>query len=126
CLVAGFIFTFSEYHFSHAQGHLNLLSMEWIPLFVLCWYRLITRPRVVTGVLAAGVFFLVLLCDYFYFSYCVFIGGLIFIWHWIRSRGRLFFLRSNYLRALGAFLLATLITSGPLVISLLLLLVRDP
>ncbi|HYV09319.1 MAG TPA: hypothetical protein VE980_00200, partial [Pyrinomonadaceae bacterium] len=37
CLIAGFIFTFSEYHFSHAQGHLNLLSMEWIPLFVLCW-----------------------------------------------------------------------------------------
>src|SRR6185503_14688395 len=56
CLIAGFIFTFSEYHFSQAQGgHLNLVSMEWIPLFVLCWYRLITRPRVITGVLAAGV-----------------------------------------------------------------------
>lgn len=126
CLIAGFIFTFSEYHFSHAQGHLNLLSMEWIPLFVLCWYRLITRPRILTGVLAGGVLFLVLLCDYYYFLYCVLIGMLIFIWRWIRSRDWVFFLRSQYPRALGAFLLVTLITSGPLVISLLMLLIRDP
>ena len=126
CLIGGFIFTFSEYHFSHAQGHLNLLSMEWIPLFVLCWYRLITRPRVITAVLAGGVLFLVLLCDYYYFLYCVLIGLLIFIWQWIRSRDWLFFLRSRYPHALGAFVLVTLITSGPLVISLLILLVRDP
>lgn len=126
CLIAGFIFTFSEYHFSQAQGHLNLLSMEWLPLFVLCWYRLITRPRVITGVLAGGVLFLVLLCDYYYFLYCVLIGLLIFIWQWTRSRDWRFFLRLKYPRALGAFLLTTLITSGPLVISLLLLLVRDP
>jgi hypothetical protein len=126
CLLAGFIFTFSEYHFAHAQGHLNLISMEWIPLFVLGWYRLITRPRVVTGVLTAGALFLVLLCDYYYFLYCVIGALLIFIWYWIRSRDWLFFLRSNYPRALAAFLLATLITAGPLVVSLFTLMVRDP
>jgi hypothetical protein len=126
CLLGGFIFTFSEYHFAHAQGHLNLLSTEWIPLFLLCWYRLITKPRVVTGVLSAGTLFLVLLCDYYYFLYCVIGGLLIFIWHWTRSKDRLFFLRSNYPRALGAFLLVTLITAGPLMLSLLMLVVRDP
>ena len=126
CLIAGFIFTFSEYHFAHAQGHLNLLSMEWIPLFMLCWYRLIAKPRVFTGVLSAATLFLVLLCDYYYFLYCVLGGLLVFIWHWFRSRDWFFFLRSNYPRALAAFLLVTLITSGPLVLSLLLLLVRDP
>jgi hypothetical protein len=127
CLIAGFVFTFSEYHFAHAQGgHMNLISMEWIPLFMLCWYRLITKPRVVTALFSAATLFLVLLCDYYYFIYCVLGGLLIFIWHWIRSRDWLFFLRSNYPRALGAFLLATLITSGPLVISLLILVVRDP
>ena len=125
CLLAGFIFTFSEYHFSHAQGHLNLLSMEWIPLFMLCWYRLITKPRVLTAVFSAGFLFLVLLCDYYYFLYCVISGLLIFIWHWIRSRDWLFFLRANYPRALGAFLLASLVTSGPLVFSLLIMVVRD-
>src|SRR5215218_8894310 len=111
CLIGGFIFTFSEYHFSHAHGHLNLLSMEWVPLFVLCWYRLISKPRVITGVVSAGVLFLVLLCDYYYFLYCVLIGLLIFIWQWVRSRDWLFFLRSKYPHALGAFLVVTLITS---------------
>lgn len=126
CLIGGFVFTFSEYHFSHAQGHLNLLSMEWIPLFILCWYRLMAKPRVLTAVFSAGALFLVLLCDYYYFLYCVIGGVLIFIWHWIKSRDWLFFLRSNYPRALGAFLLLTLVTAGPLVVSLLVLLVRDP
>jgi hypothetical protein len=125
-LLAGFVFTFSEYHFSQAQGHLNLLSMEWIPLFLLCFYRLITKPRIVTGVFAACVLFLVLLCDYYYFLYCVIGGLLIFIWYWFRSRDWLFFLRSNYPRALGAFVIVTLITAGPLVVSLLVLLARDP
>ncbi len=125
CLLGGFIFTFSEYHFAHAQGHLNLISMEWIPLFMLWWYRLITRPLIVTAVCSAGALFLVLLCDYYYFLYCVIAGLLMFVWHWIRSRDWLFFLRSNYPRALGAFLLVTLITAGPLVISLLILTVRD-
>ena len=126
CLIAGFIFTFSEYHFAHAQAHLNLVSLEWVPLFMLCWYRLITKPRALTGVFSASVLFLVLLCDYYYFLYCVIGGLLVFIWHWIRRKDWLFFLRTNYPRALGAFLLVTLITSGPLVISLLNLLVRDP
>ncbi len=125
CLIAGFIFTFSEYHFSQAQGHLNLLSMEWVPLFVLCWYRLMTRPRVITAVCSVGVLFLVLLCDYYYFLYCVLVGVLIFIWQWIRTRDWFFFLRSNYPRALGTFVLLTLITSGPLVFSLLRLLMHD-
>lgn len=154
CLLAGFIFTFSEYHFSHAQGHLNLLSIEWVPLFMLCWYRLITNPRVVTAVLAAGTLFLVLLCDYYYFLYCVLGGVLIFIWQWARSKDWLLFFRSHpsmneagadnrsrlqqanlplstaaapiYPRALGAFVLLTLMTAGPLVLSLLMLLLRDP
>jgi len=125
CLLAGFIFTFSEYHFSHAQGHLNLLSMEWIPLFLWCWYRLITKPRVITAAFSAASLFLVLLCDYYYFLYCVLGGLLIFIWQWIRSGDWLFVLRSNYPRALGAFLAVTLITAGPLVLSLLVLLMRD-
>jgi hypothetical protein len=38
--VAGLIFTFSPYHFSRALGHLNLVSIEWMPLFVLCLLKI--------------------------------------------------------------------------------------
>lgn len=33
--LAGFVFTFSNYHFSKVHGLLQLVSLEWIPLFLL-------------------------------------------------------------------------------------------
>src|SRR5579864_4785383 len=30
-LIAGYIFTFSSFHFAHAEGHLQIVSLEWIP-----------------------------------------------------------------------------------------------
>ena len=33
--VAGIIFMFSPYHFAHALGHLSLISIGWIPLYIL-------------------------------------------------------------------------------------------
>jgi hypothetical protein len=34
-IIAGFIFTFSNYHFAHAGCHLQLVALEWIPLYLL-------------------------------------------------------------------------------------------
>src|SRR4030042_2933009 len=58
-LVAGFIFTFCSYHFAHAAGHMQLASLEWIPLFILAWYVLMTRPSIRVGIGAALALFLV-------------------------------------------------------------------
>jgi hypothetical protein len=33
--VAGLVFTFSPYHFAHLLGHMQLISMEWLPFYVL-------------------------------------------------------------------------------------------
>jgi hypothetical protein len=38
--VAGLVMTFSPYHLSRALGHLNLLSIEWMPLYVLCLLKM--------------------------------------------------------------------------------------
>ena len=57
-LIAGFLFTFSNYHFAHAEGHLNLVSLEWIPLFVLCWHVLLNKPRLAIGMAGSPAFFL--------------------------------------------------------------------
>lgn len=91
-IAAGFIFTFSNYHFTQAQGHLQLVSLEWIPLFVLVWLRLLSRPTVGLAIGAALVLFLVILCDYYYFFYCVMTGIIIVGWHLIRQRRGLFLL----------------------------------
>src|SRR5579859_1684716 len=44
-LLAGFAFTFSNFHFANAwMSHLPFVSIYWIPLFLLCWYRLLEKP----------------------------------------------------------------------------------
>jgi hypothetical protein len=125
-IIAGYIFTFSNYHFAHAQGHLNLESLEWIPLFLLCWYRLMTKPGVAIGITSALVLFLIILCDYYYFFYSVLAGCLIFVWSILNKKDIFFFLRRNFSASLGAFLVTVLITTGPLIMLLLLLDRKDP
>ena len=125
-LIAGYIFTFSQYHFAHAQGHLQLVSLEWIPLFVLCWYWLITNPGILKAIAAGVVLFAVLLCDYYYFLYCVLSGILIMLWYALSNRDILFFLKRKYLFVLSAFIGVCLITSGILIGSLLLTNIKDP
>jgi hypothetical protein len=125
-LLAGYIFTFSSYHFAHYYGHLNLISMEWIPLFVLCWYVLITRPGLWMGIASALTLWLVLLCDYYYFFYCVLAAVLIVIWHMVAKRNILFFLKREYLSAFTVFILFSLILTGPVIFPLMYLMRTDP
>ena len=33
--VAGLIFAFCPYHFAHLRGHLNLVSLQWLPFYIL-------------------------------------------------------------------------------------------
>jgi hypothetical protein len=125
-LLAGYIFTFSSYHFAHYYGHLNLISLEWIPLFVLCWYILITRPSLTMGIASALTLWLVLLCDYYYFFYCVLAGVLIVLWYMFTQRNMWFFLKREYLSALSVFVLISLLLVGPIIFPLMYLMRTDP
>lgn len=125
-VVAGFAFTFSGYHFAHAEGHLNLVSLEWVPIFVLCWLRLLRQPTVRRALLAAGALGLVLLCDYYYVLLCVLMAVALAAWRAAQRRDVLFLLRRPYAAPLGAFVLASLLTSGVLVVALLSRPAADP
>lgn len=81
-IIGGFIFTFSSYHFAHAVGHMQLVSLEWIPLFILLWWRLLKNPRYLTAAGAALALLLVLFCDYYYFLYCVLAAIIIVLYFW--------------------------------------------
>lgn len=125
-IAAGFIFTFSSYHFVHmGGGHLQLVALEWIPLFVLYAHRVITQPKMANALLSALFLFLVILCDYYYFFYCVLIFFCMVIWYAMRTRS-LFFFKKDHLFALIAFGVTALATAGPMVFSLILINRRDP
>lgn len=116
-IIAGFIFTFSNYHFTHAEGHLNLITMQWLPLFVLFWYILLTKPTITASVLAALALFLVILSDYYYFVYAVLTALILFIWQAVKQR--LYLFKRSFLAPFLCFLLISLLTSGPLLLALL-------
>lgn len=81
-LIGGVIFTFSSYHFAHAQGHMQLVSLEWIPLFILLWWKFLTKPSYWLAAGSAVSLTLVLLCDYYYFLYSLIFAAMAILWFW--------------------------------------------
>jgi hypothetical protein len=122
-LIAGGLFTFSSYHFAHGLGHLQLVSFEWIPLFLLTFWVLIEKMRYRYALMAAGALFLVLLCDYYYLFWSVIVAGLWAIWKLYRKE--LVLNRHNF-KVLGVFAAASLVLIGPLAYKLVHLNKVDP
>lgn len=117
-LFAGFLFTFSSFHFAHALGHLQLVSLEWIPLFILLWWRLMERWRYTLALGAAGALFLVILCDYYYFVYCVVAAAIIFFYFLAKKKFQLFVPQT--LKVLAVFIVTAAVLVGPFIVGLLL------
>jgi hypothetical protein len=122
-LFAGALFTFSSFHFAHAQGHLQLVTLQFIPLFLLAFWMLIEKVRYRYAFLAAAALFLVLLSDYYYFFWSVIVGGLWLIWQVWRKELRL---TKQNLKVLAAFAISVVVLAGPLVYKLLQLNKHDP
>lgn len=125
-MFAGYIFTFSSYHFGHAQGHMQLVSLEWLPLFIAVFYLLLDEPTTFRAAAAAIVLFLVALCDYYYTLYSIFCGIIILVHTAWWRRDFLFMLRGKYLRPVSVFVGLGLVTTGALLGSFVVANARDP
>jgi hypothetical protein len=125
-LVGGALFTFSSFHIAHTSSHLQLVALEWIPLFLLFWIRFCETPSPVRGVASAVILFLVALCDFYYFAYCVIAGAMFYGWLAWQRRDLVFLFRASALPSLLAFLLPASLTSGVLAVALLMQNAADP
>lgn len=91
--LAGAIYTFSPYHFAHLLGHMQLISLEWLPFYIL--FLLQSLDRISNHSLSAALslpsylslawkpaLFLLLtaLCDWYYAFYLVLFTALGVIW----------------------------------------------
>lgn len=117
-LLAGFLFTFSSYHFAHALGHLQLVSLEWLPLFILLWWKLLEKWSYKLALGAAVALFLVILCDYYYFFYSVITAAIIFFYFLAKKKFKLF--DPKILKVLAVFVVTCLVLVGPFIVGLLL------
>jgi hypothetical protein len=125
-IAGGYVYSFSNYHVVHTQGHLQLVSLEWIPLFILFFWMLITRPSVGAAVGAAVSLLLVLLCDYYYCFYCVMAGALLLGWRILESKRLSRTAIRNGLLPAAVFIVLAAVLTGPLVVALLVSNHNDP
>lgn len=71
--VAGLIFMFCPYRFAHALGHMNLLSTQWIPFYILFLIKTIDEKNVYNSLFASIFLLLTAISCYYYLIYlCVF------------------------------------------------------
>ena len=94
---AGLVFTFAPVHVAHLLGHMQVLSLEWIPFYTLYLLRLAqperspSRGRRAHDVLMASLFLvLIALCDWYFVLYCMMLTAVIVAWTaWrVASTGR--------------------------------------
>lgn len=73
-LVGGFIFAFNPSHLAHAQHHVTIASIHWIPFFVWFFIKAMKEEKKLNVFLSSLFLILAALCDW---NYLVF--GLIFV-----------------------------------------------
>lgn len=90
--IAGFLFTFCPYHFAHSGGHLNLISMQWLPFFVLFLFKFKDKPAIRNAVFLILFLLLNTLTSWYYGIFCFFFLA-IFLIYFCRKIDRIFIQR---------------------------------
>lgn len=116
--LAGCLFTFSPFHFAHAQGHLQLTAMEWLPLFLLLARRVWQRGGVVNGLAAGLSLGVTTFCSIYYLAAGFVLAGPAAVYLAIRRPRRLADKQLWWSLAAGAA--GFLFTGGMLVLAMLL------
>ena len=57
-LIAGIIFTFGTYHMAHANAHIGLSMIVWVPIFILFLFKILDRNSIFYPILGGVLFFL--------------------------------------------------------------------
>lgn len=85
--IAGIIYTFSSYHFIHfAGGHLDIISMQWIPLYVLFLIKMVKEKGMKNAVFAAVFLALAALSTWYYMMYLAVFTAVFLTYCFFRSR----------------------------------------
>jgi len=112
--IAGMIYTFSPFHFAHGLGHLQLIAMEWLPVYILFIIKTLDEGGYRNGALAGFFLILTSLCSWYYLIYGLLLSALLFL---VRARE----LWSDRLRltAIGVAMAVYLVPMSPLLGSML-------
>ena len=113
-LIAGIIFTFGTYHMAHANSHIGLTMIMWIPIFILCLFKILNKNSLFYSVLG-GIFFFLVSFTHLYYTVFITIFSIIFFAVYVfkgkNVRNRSFI--KNFLIMIGLGLISTSILVIP-------------
>ena len=117
-LIAGIIFTYGTYHMAHANSHIGLTMIVWIPIFILCLFKILNKNSVFYSILG-GIFFFLVSFTHLYYTVFITIFSIIFFSVYIfkekNVRNDQFV--KNFLIMIGIGLITTLILVMPIILS---------
>ena len=115
--VAGIVFTFCPFHFAHGLGHLQLIAMEWIPLYGLYLLKTYREDSKLNIILTALFLVLNSLCSWYYMIYC-FVFTAIFVIFYTAKCGRVI-IDNGFLKRLGMVILIFYVVMSPILMPML-------
>jgi hypothetical protein len=88
--IAGIIFAFCPYRFAHGlEGHIDLISTQWIPLYILFLMKTMRESKGSNALFAAFFLFLTAMSSYYYLVYLfIFTALYIFYYGWSHRSAR--------------------------------------
>jgi hypothetical protein len=107
--VAGVVYTFSPYHFAHGLGHLQLIAMEWLPVYILFIIKTFDEGGYRNATLAGLFLILTSLCDWYYLFYGLMLSLFLFL-----ARARWLLKDRKRLAAIGVAMVAYLVPMSPI------------
>jgi len=102
--LAGLAFSFNAYHLGEANGHLNLMTYQWIPFFLRAVLAGLERWTVARVAIATLWLTLVALSDWYHLLFCILATGILVL-------ARLTFDRRQALRMTGGAVLVGILTA---------------
>jgi hypothetical protein len=117
-LLGGFLFAFNPSHFAHAQHHLNIASIQFVPFFVLFFIKAVRQKGKANLAFAALFFLLNTLCDWNYMILAFWF--MIFSYAYLVTRRGRFWLPDIALKG-GVILGGTMVILSPWLIPMVVL-----
>lgn len=115
-LVGGLVYTASSFHFFHLRlNHLELISIQWLPLYVLALDAVLRRPSPGRAIMAAGVMLLTMFTSLYLALYAALLTALWVTWlviaRWREPRALV-----RPLLGLAGTVLLVLLIAGPVLL----------
>lgn len=117
-LCAGVALTATPYHFAHAAGHMHLIAMGWVPLYLVHLHRLIEGRAARRDPILGGLFLaLATLASFYHLLFAMVLTPVLFVHAARHHRGHLF--GGRFLKEALCLCATFMLVAGPLVIAVL-------